>query len=164
MIQVDLVSLVVDSSGDPVVILKPISQDALETRLLPIWVGVQEAGAIVLAVQGETTSRPMAYDLMMKIIEEMGGSVVRVAVTRVEHGTFFAEVTLETPSGRRVIDARPSDSIALAMRAGAPMFVAADVLLEAGVVEEQDSEDGEESQIEAFNRFLDTVDPDDFRG
>lgn len=164
MIQVDLASLAVDSRGEPVVLLKPISPEPGQDRVLPIWIGVQEASAIMLAVQGATASRPMAYDLMVRLLGALDGSVVQVAVTRLEHGTFFAEITLDTPSGRQVIDARPSDSIALATRTDAPIFVAAEVLAEAGVQPEQVSDADEESAIEEFTHFLDTVDPDDFRG
>lgn len=79
MIQVDLASLAVDSRGEPVVILKQWAEDSGDARVLPIWVGVQEASAIMLAVQGATTSRPMAYDLMVRLLDALGGSVVQVA-------------------------------------------------------------------------------------
>ncbi len=85
-------------------------------------------------------------------------------MTRLEQGTFFAEISLDTPTGRQVLDARPSDSIALAMRTHAPIYVAPDVLAEAGVLQEHQPEQDEESEIEAFSEFLDSVDPDDFRG
>ena len=92
-------------------------------------------------------------------------TVLQVAVTKLEEGTFFAEITLETPSGIQVVDARPSDSIALAMRTEAPIYIAEEVLREAGVSENQLSEaQDEETQIEEFTEFLDSVDPDDFRG
>lgn len=164
MIQVDLASLALDSRGEPVVILKPISQDEGQAYVLPIWIGPQEATAIMLAVQGATASRPLAYDLMVRLLDALEGSVVQVAVTRLKHGTFFAEIELDTPTGRRVVDARPSDSIALAMRTTAPIFVSEDVMLEAGIAETQVSEADEESQVEEFSHFLDTVNPDDFRG
>lgn len=162
MIQMDIASLAVDARGEPVVILRPTEHEG-PARLLPIWIGVQEANAIMLAVQGATTSRPMAYDLMVQLLEELGGAVVQVAVTRLEEGTYYAEVTLDTPAGRKVIDARPSDSIALASRTNAPMFVAEEVMAEAGVLEEE-SEEEKETEIAEFSKFLDTVDPDDFRG
>ena len=113
----------------------------------------------------------MSYDLMVRLLEMSGSSVSQVAVTRLEGGTFFAEITLQTAEGVRVVDARPSDSIALATRTGAPMYVAAAVLEEAGVagiIEEGtgDAEPGEvaEEEIEEFSKFLDQVNPDDFRG
>ncbi|MGL5248275.1 MAG: bifunctional nuclease family protein, partial [Brooklawnia sp.] len=116
MIQVDLASMAVDSRGQPVVILKPKFPQQAPTKVLPIWIGAQEASAIMLAVEGATTSRPMSYDLMVRLLDALDASVRQVAVTKLEEGTFFAEITLDTNAGRRVIDARPSDSIALAMR------------------------------------------------
>ena len=165
MIQVDLASMAVDSRGQPVVILKPKFPQQAPTKVLPIWIGAQEASAIMLAVEGATTSRPMSYDLMVRLLDVLGATVLQVAVTKLEEGTFFAEITLETPSGIQVVDARPSDSIALAMRTEVPIYIAEEVLREAGVSENQLSEaQDEETQIEEFTEFLDSVDPDDFRG
>ena len=165
MIQVDLASMAVDSRGQPVVILKPRFPQQAPVKVLPIWIGVQEASAIMLAIEGTTTSRPMSYDLMVRLLDALDASVRQVAVTKLEEGTFFAEITLDTNAGRRVIDARPSDSIALAMRTEAPIYIAEEVLREAGVSENQLSQaEDEETQIEEFTEFLDSVDPDDFRG
>lgn len=168
MIQVDLASMAVDSRGQPVVILKPRFPQQAPVKVLPIWIGVQEASAIMLAIEGTTASRPMSYDLMARLLDALNATVLQVAVTRLEGGTFFAEITLETPSGIQVLDARPSDSIALAMRTEAAIFLDEGVLQEAGVPESQlatgDEPIDKESQIEEFHHFLDTVDPDDFRG
>ncbi|HZK05674.1 MAG TPA: bifunctional nuclease family protein [Actinomycetaceae bacterium] len=173
MIQMDVASLAVDSRGEPVVILRPVESDGV-ARLLPIWIGVQEANAIMLAIQGATLARPMPYDLMVRLLDSLDASVAQVAVTKLEEGTYFAEITLNTPNGRQVIDARPSDSIALATRTDSPIFVSESVLAEAGVVEEhggegesaadEPTEEEKESEIEEFSKFLDSVDPDDFRG
>ncbi len=170
MILVEVATLALDARGEPVVILRPVEAGE-GTKLLPIWIGVQEANAIMLSVERLTAERPMSYDLMVRLLEMSGSSVSQVAVTRLEGGTFFAEITLQTAEGVRVVDARPSDSIALATRTGAPMYVAAAVLEEAGVagiIEEGtgDAEPGEvpEEEIEEFSKFLDQVNPDDFRG
>lgn len=164
MIQVDIASLAVDTRGLPVVILKPISPDEGSGAVLPIWVGMQEASAVMIALQGATTARPMSYDLMARLLTATQAGVRQVAVTRLDEGTFYAEITLDTPSGPQIIDARPSDSIALALRMGAPIFVAEQVLQDAGVPADFIAESDDESQIEQFSQFLDTVDPDDFRG
>ncbi|MGI5952449.1 MAG: bifunctional nuclease family protein [Brooklawnia sp.] len=164
MIQVEFNSLAVDTRGLPVVLLRPKDPHDDPVHVLPIWIGMQEASAIVVAAQGAVTARPMAYDLMVRLLDALQGSVVQVAVTRLEEGTFYAEITLDTPFGRQVIDARPSDSVALALRVEAPIFVAEAVLREAGIPAELITEQDEESQIEEFNEFLDSVDPDDFRG
>lgn len=163
MIEVQLASLAVDSRGQPVVVLAPADGETGARRLLPIWVGVPEASAIMLAVEGTPPPRPQVYDLMATVVSRLGAEVERIVVTRLEGGTFYAEVTLATPTGLEVIDARPSDSIALAVRTGAPMFVAEAVFAEAGMPDAEAAGD-EESQLEAFQRFLGDVEPDDFRG
>ncbi|MDO5495685.1 MAG: bifunctional nuclease family protein, partial [bacterium] len=156
MILVEVATLALDARGEPVVILRPVG--AGEQKLLPIWIGVQEANAIMLSVEQMTAERPMSYDLMSKLLDETGASVTQVAVTRLEGGTFYAVISLQTAEGERSVDARPSDSIALAARTGAPIYVAAEVLEEAGVTgvieedSEGDSEEGEvpEEEIEEF--------------
>ena len=170
MIRVDVTGLVLDSQEQPVVLLRP-SSDAGPRRLLPIWIGPQEATAIMLALDGQATARPMSYELMVRLLERLGASVREVAITRLEQGTFYAEITLDAPGGVHVVDARPSDSIALAVRTGAPIVVAEQVLDEAGLAEERPADDAHsepsadaEEQLAEFTRFLDDVNPDDFRG
>ncbi|CAL8974910.1 putative protein [Propionicimonas sp. T2.31MG-18] len=163
VIEVRIASLAVDSRGQPVVVLAPASAEQGARRLLPIWIGVPEATAIMLAVAGEAPSRPQVYDLMTTLLDRLDADVEKVVVTRLEGGTFFAEITLATPSGHEVVDARPSDSIALAVRTGAPVFVAEAVFAEAGMPDADGAGD-EQSQLAAFHEFLDDVEPDDFRG
>lgn len=144
------------------ILLKPIDELPGEGRILPIWIGAQEATSILIAVEGALAPRPLAHDLMKSMLDALQATVEQVEVTRIDDGTFFAAVTLRSASGVLVIDARPSDAVALASRAGAPVFVAEAVLLEAGVpgtVVESD----EEQSLEEFQRFLDEVDPEDFR-
>lgn len=169
MIPVEIATLALDMRGEPVLILRPIGQQ--NGPLLPIWIGAQEANAIMLAHEQVTASRPMSYDLMAKLLEELGARVTQVAVTRIDEGTYYAEITLEVAGEERVIDARPSDSVALAARVGAPILVAEGVLEEAGVsgvvVDPEDEgldPEEQEAEIEEFGRFLDSVDPEDFRG
>src|SRR3546814_18857471 len=101
---------------------------------------------------------------MVRLVEALEGTVERVEVTRVEGGTFYAEVTLFTPHGLRMIDARPSDAIALASRLGAPIWVADSVFAEAGVPESLTAPAAEadaEEKVDEFRRFLDDADPAD---
>lgn len=163
MIEVRVGSLAVDSRGQPVVLLEPIAADDEVRKLLPIWIGVPEATAIMLAAEGATPPRPLAYDLMTTLIDRLNARVQRVVVTKLEGGTFYAEITLGTLAGDEVIDARPSDSIALAVRTGAPIFVAEAVFADAAVSDIASAGE-EESQVAAFQEFLDSVEPDDFRG
>lgn len=168
MKQVRIASLAVDPRSDqPVIILKPLDEDPGEGILLPIWIGQAEATAILLAVEGVPLKRPMTHDLLRDVIETMDAYVERVEITRVEEGTFYAAITLRGEERTRIVDARPSDSIALAVRTGAPIYVSDDVLADAAVADESIIEDGEtpadeEAEVARFRDFLDHVDPEDF--
>lgn len=161
MIRVDVVSVSADAvSGQPVVLLRPAEADAEDgMRVLPIWIGHPEATAILLALQGAELPRPMTHDLLLNVIETMGFLVSRVEVTRLDGGTYYAAVVLRGEDREVAIDARPSDSIALAVRVGCPIYVADEVLAEASVIIENVDE---EQEVEAFRAFLDRIDPSDF--
>jgi bifunctional DNase/RNase len=169
MVQVRVIGVARDTEQQHVILLKPVDEPAAEGRMLPVWIGEQEATAIIVAVQGSPTPRPLAHDLMVKMLVELEAEVDRVEVTRIEDGTYFAEITLFTPHGVRVIDARPSDAIALASRTRTPIWVADEVLEVAGVAdtvsEPEDAEArSEDEELADFRRFLDDVEPDDFTG
>jgi bifunctional DNase/RNase len=106
----------VDSAGGP--------EDPLEGEVLPIFIGFEEARSIVRGMEAEDIGRPMTHDLTLDIVEELGGRVDRVAVSRLQEGTFFATLWLNTPRDDVTVDARPSDSLALAARTNAPLLVA----------------------------------------
>ena len=180
MILVRVAGVALDPTGQHVILLKPIDESAGEGRILPIWIGAQEATSILVAVEGADVPRPLAHDLMRSLLDVVGASVTGVAVTRIDEGTFYAEVTLSTTFGDRVVDARPSDAVALASRVDAPIWVAEAVMADAGVLDtvtEADDESGDEGvddgilpddvareRLDEFKRFLDDVDPEDFRG
>jgi len=162
VVQVRIASLALDPrTNQPVVVLKPLEDAPGSGQLLPIWIGHPEATAILLAIEGVETPRPMTHDLMQGVIETLGAYVERVEITRVEEGTFYAALVLHGEEFTRVVDARPSDSIALAVRTGAPIFVAPEVLDAAAVTDALVDEDAE---IEEFRQFLESVDPEDFQG
>lgn len=162
MKQVRIASLAVDPRTDqPVVVLKPLDELPGTGVLLPIWIGQPEATAILLALEGVETSRPMTHELLTNVIETVQHQLESVEITRVVEGTFFASLILRGDGVLRVVDARPSDSIALAIRAGAPIFVADEVLTEAAVADESVPDD-EEAEIAAFREFLEHVEPEDF--
>ena len=164
MLQVRVLGVALDAAQQHIVLLKPLLDDPDAQRVLPIWIGAQEATSIVIAVAGEQAPRPLSHDLMITLLDNLQAQVARVEVTRIEEGTFYAEITLSTPSGPRVIDARPSDAIALAVRADAPIFVADEVLDDAGIPAEIEDESIDEPEVDEFKRFLDDVDPEDFQG
>lgn len=161
MIHVRIASLSVDAvSNQPVIILKPTDEDIAAGKLLPIWIGHPEATAILLALQGMEPPRPMTHDLLKNFVDTLNMQVERVEITRVEDGTFYAAIILRGEERTLAIDARPSDSIALAVRTYSPIFVDEGVLEEAAV-DEVLVED-EEDEVERFREFLDHVDPNDF--
>jgi uncharacterized protein len=168
MVPVRVLGLAVDARMQPVVLLTPLDTGDGPRTLVPIWVGTQEAASISVAVSGEEPARPLSHDLMQRLLVAVGATVDRVDVTRIEDGTFYAELSLTTQHGRIRIDCRPSDGIALASRVGAPLFVAEAVLADAGVLEDDEDADGEEvdaeEKVAEFRAFLDHVDPDDFQG
>lgn len=162
MVQVRVAGVALDSTGQHVVLLKPLDQIPGEGRILPVWIGALEATSILIAVEGAETPRPLAHDLMKTMLGEVGATVQQVEVTRIDDGTYYAEITLDTAAGSRLIDARPSDAVALASRMAAPIWVADAVMDEAGVLDTVTGPDAEES-VNEFKRFLDDIDADDFR-
>jgi hypothetical protein len=143
-----------ETNSQPVVILK--EDDGL--RVVPIWIGQPEAMAIMLAVQGTAAPRPLTHDLLMGVIGATGFSIDRVEIVRVDEGTFYGSLILSEGSRTITLDARPSDCLALAARAACPVFVAETVMLDAGIVPDEEAEE----QVAAFRDFLDHVDPEDF--
>lgn len=142
----------------PIVLLKT----AEGNRFLPIWIGHPEAAAILMKLQGAATPRPMTHDLFTSVLGELEASVARIAVTDLKENTFYAVITLAKEGGGEVeIDSRPSDAIALAVRADAPIFAAEAVIEEASIEFEGDDVD-EDDIVDQFKEFLDRVSPDEF--
>lgn len=151
-----------------VVILREKGAD----RYLPIWIGPAEADAIAVRLQEVTVARPLTHDLLSSIIHELGGAVQSVVVSDLSNDTFYARVHVE--QGGRVIeiDSRPSDAIALAVRAGVPIYADESVLDRAGVVLNEEGEPvaadaagvspAELEKLAAFSDFIAQLDMDDF--
>src|SRR5919199_421843 len=125
-IEVKIRALMMDpNSGTPIIILKDVNSETM----LPIWVGAYEANAIALEIEKVAPQRPMTHDLLRNLIVEMGASVVRVVVTELRDNTFFAVIELNTNEGATILlDSRPSDAIALALRTDCPIFVDLEVI------------------------------------
>ncbi len=143
----------------PIVLLKTVDGN----RFLPIWIGHPEAAAILMKLQGASTPRPMTHDLMCDMLGELEVKCTQVSVTELRENTFFATITLQLDGKEMEIDSRPSDALALAVRSGAPIFAAEDVIAESAIEFEHDVEDTEEV-VEKFKDFLDQVTPEDFAG
>lgn len=131
LVEVKVQSLGLDrSTNTPVVIL----QESGGERVLPIWIGPGEASAIAMQMAEMQFARPLTHDLLVSVLKGLGGKVKRVLITRVEQSTYFAELILQRDGQVFSLDARPSDSIAVALRVDAPIF-AQDTLLESATVE-----------------------------
>jgi bifunctional DNase/RNase len=152
MREVDVIGVRVEMpSNQPIVLLREVSGE----RYLPIWIGAVEATAIAFAQQGVVPPRPLTHDLMKSIVEETGNELTEVRITEMKDGVFYA--VLVFGSGVEV-SARPSDSIALALRTGSRIVCDEDVLEVAGLAVPEEQED----EVEKFREFLDRVTPEDF--
>ena len=131
---------------------------------LPIWIGHPEAAAILMRLQGQEPPRPLTHDLALSLVESLGAEVDRITVTELRDGTFYARITLVRDGTEIEVDSRPSDAIALAIRADAPIFAADDVIEESAIEFEGEevTEEEIESKVSEFKRFLDEVSPDEF--
>jgi bifunctional DNase/RNase len=141
----------------PIVLLKT----AEGNRFLPIWIGHNEAAAILMKLQGASTPRPLTHDLVTEILGQLDAQVVRIIVTELRENTFFAEITVQQDGAEIQIDSRPSDAIALALRADAPIY-AADEVIEESAIEFEGEEVDEEAIVSEFKSFLDEVTPEEF--
>lgn len=162
LVEVQVAHLGVDRKNKtPVVILKEKTGD----RVLPIWIGPNEASAIAMELAGYKVPRPLTHDLLKQVILGLGASLNRVLITQVKENTYFAELHVHRDDHFVQIDARPSDSIAVALRLDAPIF-AQDELLEMTTVDTVDgesvSEDSSPMDSDALKSYLQGLDPEDF--
>jgi len=141
MIEMKVFGLALDEESQvPVLILK----DMEEKAVLPIWIGAMEAMAISLALNDVKLPRPMTHDLLLRLVEALDAQVVSVNVTSLSEGTYYAEIELNVAGDTRRVDSRPSDAIALALRARAPILVAEPVL-------EQVAKESKDASVVAFS-------------
>jgi len=140
-----------------VVILKDVDSE----RYLPIWIGPFEAEAITLELQQVELTRPLTHDLLQAVITGMGGRVSHVLVNDLHDDTFYARIVLDNNGQALEIDSRPSDSIALAVRAKAPIFVAESVMDRAAIMPDEGISCSDEKKLAVFRDFVDTLDLDE---
>lgn len=159
MIEMRVMGIALDTrTGSPIVVL----HDKDNRKALPIWIGSAEASAIIRKIENIVVARPMTHDLIIDIIEQTGYILDRVEINDVEKETYYASLILKSDDGKEdevIIDARPSDAIAVAIRIDAPIFVSAKVLA-SGSVSTNAAKDEEESQ--EFKDFIQNVKPSDF--
>ena len=161
MREVDVVGVRVEMpSSQPIVLLKEVGGE----RYLPIWIGAAEASAIAFAQQGMEPPRPLTHDLFAETIRVLGHTLSQVRIVNLNDGVFEAILVFDD---KTEISARPSDSIAIALRTGTPVFCAEEILAEAGIPVPESETNGtdeveEEEEVERFREFLDQVTPEDF--
>jgi len=171
MVEVRLRAVRVDlQSNTPVLLLQ--ETEGLG-RTLPIFIGAPEATAIAFSLQGMDTPRPMTHDLIRDLLESLGADVIRVVVTELRASTYYADIVLRTEGREVPVSSRPSDAVAVAVRTGAPLFVADDLMDAEGImlaVEEEDASDEDDADdtgnpeeiVGEFRSFLDSIRPEDF--
>jgi bifunctional DNase/RNase len=153
-IEMTIKGLMVDPiTNMPIVILR----DQEGQRVLPIWVGIFEANAIALQIENISTPRPMTHDLLRNVIEDLKASVQKIVVSDLQDNTFFAVIYLSLNGDTVAIDARPSDAIALALRARAPIFVEDAVIDNAKTVDLS----SDKTDSDRLHKWLESLDPDD---
>jgi len=159
MIEVRVAHLGLDrATNSPVVILQEKDGD----RVLPIWIGPNEASAIAMHLAGVKFARPLTHDLIRQVIQGLGADLRRVTITQVKDNTYFAELFLHRDDHVIQIDARPSDSIAVALRLNAPIFTS-DELLERSSIETIESSDVPQPlDADQLKTYLENLDPEDF--
>ncbi|MBD0322494.1 MAG: bifunctional nuclease family protein [Aldersonia sp.] len=152
MSEMRVIGIRIEQPSQPVLLLKENDGD----RYLPIWIGQFEANAIALEQQGVEPIRPLTHDLIKTIITTLGHTLREVRIVDLQEGTFYADLVFDDDLR---ISARPSDSVAIALRAGVPIHAEESVLEEAGLVMPDERED----EVEKFKEFLESVSPDDFK-
>ncbi|RLC92934.1 MAG: bifunctional nuclease family protein [Chloroflexi bacterium] len=157
MVEVKVDSIQVSlMSEHRVILLKEIDAK----RLLPIFIGPYEAEAIAIRLRNIELPRPLTHDLLNNVIAEMGGKLSHITVNALRNDTFYAYITVKLNGQELEIDSRPSDAIALAVRANVPIFVEDTVMAE-GIVPEEDISDADDADLSAFRDFVNTLDLDD---
>ncbi|WP_353266318.1 bifunctional nuclease family protein [Gemmatimonas sp.] len=166
MVEVTVARLGLDSATNSYVV---ILREKLGTRMLPIWIGKPEAESILIQMNQLKRERPLTHDLCKALINGLGGTLRRVSITRVEKSTYYAEMQLDGAKGIVELDARPSDSIAIALRLGSPIFAPEALLTVLDLDSDEDSstasstaDDVHELSAEQLQAYLENLRPEDF--
>ena len=159
MIEVDVAMVKLDAEmKTPIVVLR--EKSGKSKRLLPIWVGIFEALAIITEMENHPVIRPMTHDLLKSVIEEVGAEVVSVLISELKETTFYAEITLRLSNEEVIkIDSRPSDAMALALRANVPIYVSEEIMAGSSISQNSIKMDDKER----LKAVLENLDEDDLR-
>ncbi|MGL6284546.1 MAG: bifunctional nuclease family protein [Microcoleaceae cyanobacterium] len=155
MIEMKVAGIALDAATrNPIVLLR----DGTERRALPIYIGQDQARAIITVLEGHKPPRPLTHDLMINIMDVLGGELERIIIHSLQDNTFYAVLVIKQGEVRREIDARPSDAISLALRTNAPIWVMEEVIADASIPVDRDAD---EEERRAFRDFVSKLKPDD---
>jgi uncharacterized protein len=155
MIEMKIAGIALDAmTRSPIVLLK----DASDRRALPIYIGQDQAKAIIGALENQTPPRPLTHDLIVNMLEAWNMTLERVVIHSLQKDTFYAVLIIKQGEVRKEIDARPSDAIAIAVRTNTPIWVLEEVIAEASIPVDRDADEAEQ---EAFREFIANLRPED---
>jgi len=155
MIEMKVAGIALDAqTRSPIVLLK----DATDRRALPIYIGPDQAKAIVSVLEGQVPPRPLTHDLMVNFLEAWQMTVEKVIIHSLQDNTFYAVLIVVQGDARREIDSRPSDAIAIALRTNSPIWVMEEVVADASIPVDRDAD---EAERRAFREFLSNLSPDE---
>ncbi|HEY9604323.1 MAG TPA: bifunctional nuclease family protein [Allocoleopsis sp.] len=156
MIEMRVAGIALDAvTKSPIVLLK----DASDRRALPIYIGQDQAKAIISALEKQTPPRPLTHDLFVNLMEEWGMTLERIIIHALQDNTFYALLCVRQGEAKKEIDARPSDAIAIALRTGSPIWVMEEVVADASIPVDRDAD---EEERRAFREFVSNIRPEDF--
>jgi uncharacterized protein len=156
MIEMRVAGIALDAATrSPIVLLR----DGSERRQLPIYIGQDQARAIIAALEKQTPPRPLTHDLMVNLMEDWGMALERIVIHSLQDNTFYAILTVRQGETKKEIDARPSDAIAIALRTNSPIWVMEEVVADASIPVDRDAD---EAERQAFRDFLSNLRPEDF--
>lgn len=162
LIQLDLDGIRLEMpSNTPILMLRESNG---RRRMLPIYIGGPEASSIHFALEGVAPERPLTHDLFVSLLGTVDVELERIVITEVVNGTYFAELHLQGSGGQSVVSCRPSDAVAVALRAGAPMFVNQALMDMVGKDVQSSEANTEEEILDEFRDFIESIKPDDFLG
>lgn len=160
-VELELVGVLVETPANvPVMHLR---EQEGERRILSIYIGSAEASAIRLVLDGRQPPRPLTHDLIVHLLDDLGAHLSRVVITEMKNHTYFAELQIVHQGQRHVVSCRPSDAIAIAVRAEVPIVASRGLLDEVGILVDEEDEQADEETIDEFRDFLDHISPEDFQ-
>jgi bifunctional DNase/RNase len=160
-IELELVGVMVETPANvPVMHLREQEGDR---RVLSIYIGTAEASAIRLVLDGREPPRPLTHDLLVNVLEDLGAHLNRVVITEMRNHTYFAELQIVHQGQHHVISCRPSDAVAIAVRAGVAIAASSELLDEVGLIIDEDEGQEAEEIIDEFRDFIDSINPEDFQ-